>query len=55
MKCGHASGPLFMAKYEPVFHLPLQEARLALDVHEAEFVDTTGPSMVWAGREAAHT
>ncbi|MGH6782318.1 MAG: hypothetical protein ACREB5_09450 [Sphingomonadaceae bacterium] len=52
MKCGHASGPLFMAKYEPVFHLSLAEARLALDVHEAEFVDTTQASMVWAERAA---
>ena len=52
MRCGHASGPLFMARYEDVFHLPLEEARLKLDVHEAEFVDTTGPSAIWAGREA---
>jgi ubiquinone biosynthesis protein COQ4 len=51
MRVGHASGPLFMARYEDVFHLPLAEARARLDVHGAEDVDTSGPSAVWADRE----
>jgi hypothetical protein len=40
-----------MFKYEPVFHLPLAEAREVLGIHGAEDVDTTGPSLVWAERE----
>ena len=51
MRVGHASGPIFMFKYEPVFHLPLAEAREVLGIHGAEDVDTTGPSTIWAERE----
>jgi len=50
MRVGHASGPIFMARYEPVFDLPLAEAREALGIHGAEDVDTTGPSNVWSGK-----
>ena len=50
MRCGRASGPLFMARYEDVFHLPLEEARERLGVCEASFADTSEPSAQWAAR-----
>lgn len=50
MRVGHASGPFFMARYEDVFDLPLEEARAKLGYVGAEYVDTTGPSMLWAER-----
>lgn len=49
MQCGRASGPVFMARYEDVFHLSLDEAREALDVHDARFVDTSEASAFWSG------
>ncbi len=50
---GQESGPIFMAKYEPVFHLPLAEAREALDVRGAQDVDTSREGAIWAERQAA--
>ena len=53
MRVGHASGPIFMAKYEDVFDLPLEEARSRLDVHGAAFVDTTEASNLWTGQASS--
>jgi ubiquinone biosynthesis protein COQ4 len=50
MRCGRASGPLFMAKYEDVFHLSLEDARVALGVECATFADTSAASAIWAAR-----
>jgi ubiquinone biosynthesis protein COQ4 len=50
MHVGHESGPFFMARYDDVFHLPLEDAREQLGYAGAEFVDTTGPLMLWAER-----
>lgn len=44
---GQASGPMFMAKYEDVFHLPLAEARQAVGVIGAVEADTHGASLAW--------
>ena len=44
---GEQSGPLFMAKYEDVFHLPLEEGRRALGVVGAVDVDTSEASRAW--------
>lgn len=50
MRVGRESGPFFMACYEDAFALPLEEARVKLGFVGAEFVDTTGPSAMWAER-----
>lgn len=50
MKVGRESGPFFMAKYEDAFHLPLEEARVALGYAGAEEVDTSAASALWAER-----
>ena len=50
MRSGRTSGPLFMARYEDVFHLSLEDAREALGVREARWADTSGPSAEWAAR-----
>lgn len=46
---GQQSGPMFMARYEDVFHLPLAEAREALGVRGAgaQNVDTAAASLEW--------
>ena len=44
---GQQSGPMFMAKYEDVFHLTVPEARRALGVVGAVDVDTGAASRVW--------
>jgi len=41
MRVGQASDALFLKKLETAFHLPLEEAREALGVREAEYVDTS--------------
>jgi len=50
---GQASEPLFLAKIEDVFHLPLQQAREVLGVRGAEDVDTEREGAIFAGRLAA--
>ncbi|MET0270211.1 MAG: Coq4 family protein [Sphingomonas sp.] len=55
MRCGHASGPLFMARYEDVFDLTLEAARERLGVREAQFVDTSEASARWAQRPRGAT
>lgn len=50
IKVGRESGPIFMAKYEDVMHLPLEQAREALDVHGAEFVDTSPQTAIYEER-----
>ena len=47
MTVGQQSGPLFMAKYEDVLHLPIPEAREKLGVVGAVDVDTSGASAAW--------
>lgn len=44
---GQRSGPMFMAKYEDVFHLTVPEARKALGVVGAVDVDTGEASRAW--------
>ena len=48
IKVGKASDALFMKKLETAFHLPLEEARAALGVREAVFLDTHAEGMFWA-------
>ena len=48
MQVGQQSDALFMKKLEPVFHLPLAEARAALGVRGAEDVDTSREGAFWA-------
>jgi len=48
MRVGRESGPLFMAKYEDVMHLPLAEARTALGVAGVVERDTAEMSWEWA-------
>ncbi|OCC24487.1 hypothetical protein MB02_07280 [Croceicoccus estronivorus] len=47
MRVGEQSGPIFMAKYEDVFHLPIPAAREALGIRGAEQIDTAKASLVW--------
>lgn len=51
MRVGQESDALFMKRLEPVFHLPLEEARAALGVRGAVDVDTDREGAYWAGRE----
>lgn len=53
MRVGQESEALFMAKLEPVFHLPLEEARHALGVRSVEDVDTNREGAIFAGQLAA--
>lgn len=48
-RVGEMSGPIFMARYEDVFHLPVQEARAALGIRGAgdTNVDTAAASLEW--------
>lgn len=48
MRVGRESDCLFMAKYEDVFHLPLEEARKVLGVRGAVDVDRKVESALWA-------
>lgn len=53
MRVGQESDALFMAKVEPVLHLPLAEARAALGVRGVVDVDTEREGAIFAGRIAA--
>jgi len=48
-RVGELSGPIFMARYEDVFHLPVAEAREALGIRGAgeTNVDTAAASLEW--------
>ena len=48
-RVGEQSGPIFMARYEDVFHLPIDEARAALGICGApdRNVDTAAASLEW--------
>ncbi len=48
MEVGQRSDALFLKKLEPVFHLPLAEAREALGVRGARDVDTAREGAFWA-------
>lgn len=50
MKVGQDSGPLFLMKLEDAFHLPLEEARAALEVRGAEDINTDREGAFWAER-----
>jgi ubiquinone biosynthesis protein COQ4 len=43
---GQTSGPYFRARIEDVFHLPMAEARQALDINNVDDADTTAMSEV---------
>lgn len=43
---GQTSGPYFMARIEDVFHLPLAEARKALEINNVDDADTVAMSEV---------
>lgn len=47
MDVGEQSGPFFMARYEDVFHLPLDEARAALGIVVAVDLDSHEASLAW--------
>jgi ubiquinone biosynthesis protein COQ4 len=47
MKIGEATGPVFLNKYEDVFHLTLPEVREKFGVPFAEDMDTLGASRAW--------
>ncbi len=47
MSVGEQSGPIFMARYEDVFHLPVAEAREALGIRGVMPVDTREASLAW--------
>lgn len=49
MRVGRESGPLFLAKYETVLHLPPHEARRRLGAAGVEQIDTSATSRAWAG------
>ncbi|MCZ4342861.1 hypothetical protein O4H52_14660 [Sphingomonadaceae bacterium G21617-S1] len=51
MLVGKSSDPYFLAKYEDLFPLPLEEARERAGVRNARFVDCSEISEVWAGRK----
>ncbi len=53
IRVGRESEPLFLAKMESIFHLPLAEAREALGVRGVEDVDTRREGEIFAGRLAA--
>jgi ubiquinone biosynthesis protein COQ4 len=50
---GQSSGPYFMARLEDVFHLPLDEARRALDINNVDDADTTEMSAYMLDERAA--
>jgi ubiquinone biosynthesis protein COQ4 len=47
MRVGLESGPIFMARYEDVFHLPIPEAREALGIRGAVDLDSREASLAW--------
>jgi len=47
MDVGEQSGPYWMAKYEDVFHLPIEEARAALGIVGAVDLDSREASLLW--------
>lgn len=47
---GRSSSPIFMFKYEDVFHLTLEEAREKLGVRNARYVDTTAKTAIFEER-----
>jgi ubiquinone biosynthesis protein COQ4 len=53
MRVGQESDALFLARIEPVFHLPLEEARRLLGVRGVEDVNTDREGAIFAGRIVA--
>jgi ubiquinone biosynthesis protein Coq4 len=47
IEVGQKSGPMFMAKYEDLFHLTVPEARKKLGVDGPEFLDSAKESLAW--------
>jgi ubiquinone biosynthesis protein Coq4 len=47
---GQRSEPVFMAKMEDYFHLPLDEARAAIGVVGAEDIDTSREGEIWGDK-----
>ncbi len=50
MQVGRSSSPIFMVKYEDVFHLTLPEARLKLGVSGVREVDTSAATAIFEER-----
>jgi ubiquinone biosynthesis protein Coq4 len=50
IEVGRSSAPIFMFKYEDVFHLTLEEAREKLGVRNARYVDTTAQTAIFEER-----
>lgn len=53
IKVGRESAPIFMAKYEDVLHLPLEQAREHLGVCGVRYVDTTAQTAIYEERVPA--
>jgi ubiquinone biosynthesis protein COQ4 len=52
-RVGWTSGPYFMGRFEDYFHLPLAEARRALEMNNVDELDTTAMGEVMLGRLVA--
>ena len=50
IRVGRESGPIFMMKCEDALHLPMDEARAALGVRGAAFVDTSAATAIYEER-----
>lgn len=53
IRAGQESEPIMFAKFEPIFHLPLDEARRVLGVRGVEDIDTDREGAIWAERLTA--
>jgi ubiquinone biosynthesis protein Coq4 len=51
MRVGRESDAFIFARHEDFMHLPLEEARAAMGIRGAEFVDTAAASEHWAERD----
>jgi hypothetical protein len=50
---GQTSGPYFLARFEDYFHLPIAEARRALDINNVDEVDTGEMSAAFLAERSA--
>ncbi len=48
IEIGRAASPLYMARYEDLFHLSVPEARIALGIPQIEEIDTSALSDYWS-------
>jgi len=52
-RIGSTSGPYFLGRFEDFFHLPIAEARRALDLHNVDDLDTKIMADVMMGQRVA--